>query len=74
MVAVGEGIKLLDVAEGVVGLAFDPLAQRRLERAVRGGLEGAGGQGEAGVDGENARLGVGDRDDDGDELGGDRIR
>src|SRR5690606_27192254 len=34
-VAVGEGVELLDIAEGVSGLALDPGAQAHLQGAVR---------------------------------------
>src|SRR6185437_16417171 len=44
-VAVGEGVKLLHVAEGLVRLPFHPRSGRRLERTMRG-LNGPEGNAE----------------------------
>src|SRR6185437_14514250 len=54
-VAVGESVELLHIAERVVGLALDPIAQPGLERTVAG-LEGPRRQGLAALDGQDARL------------------
>src|SRR6185312_3704166 len=66
-VEIGEGIELLDIAEGEAGLARHPVAQAELEGAVAGD-EGAGGQGLAAADREHARLVLGDRHDHGAEI------
>ncbi len=68
-VAVGEGVELLDIAERMMGLLLHPGAQAGLQRAVRQ-LERAGRQRRAAVDGQHARLAVGDRDDHRDQFGG----
>ena len=72
-IAIGEGVELLDVAEGVAGLPFHPGAQTRLQRAALD-LEGARRQREAVVDRHHLRPPVGDRDQHGDQLDGDRRR
>src|SRR5205085_1031351 len=58
-----------DIAQRVMRLALHPGTQTRLQRAVIR-LEGAGGQRLAVLDGEDARLLAGDRDEDGSQLDG----
>ena len=54
-VAVGKSIELLDIAERMMRLAFDPGAQARLQRAMRK-LERARGQGARVLQGQHTRL------------------
>jgi hypothetical protein len=71
-VAVGEGVELLDIAEGMVGLRLDPGAQARLQRAMTL-FERAGGQGGAIPDGHDPRLAAGHRHNDRDQVGCDHV-
>ena len=54
-IAVGEGVKLLDIAQRMMGLALDPGPQPDLERPMAR-LERAGGQRLAVLDRKDARL------------------
>ena len=70
--AVGEGVKLLDIAKRMVRLGFDPGPQARLQRAVRE-LERAARQRARIRNRHDLGVAVGDRHQHGDKIGGDRI-
>ena len=70
--AVGEGVELLQVADGEPGLFFDPGAHGGLQRAVPG-QQGARGEPGGVRQGEHARFAVDHGDDDGQHLGADRF-
>jgi hypothetical protein len=70
-VAIGEGVELLDVAEGAPRLPLHPGAQTRLQRAMPD-LERPRRQRQAVVDRHHLRPPVGDGDQHGDQFDGDR--
>ena len=69
-VLVGEGVELLDIAERQPGLPLDPGAQARLQRAMFD-LERPRRQRALVLNGQDARIAVGHRDEHGDEVRGD---
>jgi len=66
-----KSVELLDIAERMAGLRFDPGAQTRLQRAVLEFERTARQRGCVG-DGHDLGLAVGHGDQHGDQIGGDR--
>ncbi len=72
-VAIREGIKLFDIADGMMRLPFDPGAQTRLQGTVRQ-FERAGGQQAGVLQGQHTRLAARHGDEDGDQISRDTGR